>query len=224
MIRVAAIDTSTWRGGVALVQGEGDAGQVVAESLLQVRESHSRHLLPLLEHLLEQAGWHRSDIDLYASTRGPGSFTGLRVGLGTVRGLALAADRPCYGIGTLEALAVANGEEDRDRLPVMDAGRGEIYAARFTGRSFPPKEIRRPWLGRPETVGSDPAVLIGAGAVAHRGTLMAVSPGSLVREPPQGVAGAAGRLALRRSQDGDLPGSGMSPLYLRQPDAVVKSR
>ena len=70
MMRAVAIDTSTWWGGVALVEAEAGKGEVVAEAALLVRDSHSRHLLPLLEHLLDQAGWGRSEVDLYAATRG----------------------------------------------------------------------------------------------------------------------------------------------------------
>ena len=227
MIRAAAVDASTWWGGVALVQGDAGAGEVVAEAGLLVRESHSRHLLPLLEHLLAQVGWGRSDLDLYVATRGPGSFTGLRIGLGTVRGLALAAGRPCYGVGTLEALATANGREDRDRVPVMDAGRGEVYAARFTGGSFPPEPVTEPWLGNPDSVaasGTGPAVLISQGAAKHCAALLAASPGSLVREASSGVAGGTGLLAIRFHHDGLPSGTGMAPLYLRVPDAVLKPR
>ncbi len=227
MIRAAAVDASTWWGGVALVQGDAGAGEVVAEAGLLVSESHSRHLLPLLEHLLAQVGWGRSDLDLYAATRGPGSFTGLRIGLGTVRGLALAAGRPCYGVGTLEALATANGREDRDRVPVMDAGRGEVYAARFTGGSFPPEAVTEPWLGNLDSVaasGTGPAVLISQGAAKHCAALLAAAPGSLVREASSGVAGGTGLLAMRFHHDGLPSGTGMAPLYLRAPDAVLKSR
>lgn len=227
MIRAVAIDTSTWWGGVALVEGDGGAGEVVAESALLVRDSHSRHLLPMLEHLLAEAGWGRSDVDLYASTRGPGSFTGLRVGLGTLKGLALAADKPCFGVGSLESIAVANGREDRDRVVVMDAGRSEIYVARFTPCSFPPEAVIDPCLGKPDSVAaaeSDPVVWIGPAAAMHRDALLAGCPGSLVRTVRHGVAGGAGLLAVRRHHDGLPSGSGMSPLYLRTPDAVLKAR
>jgi tRNA threonylcarbamoyladenosine biosynthesis protein TsaB len=227
LIRTAAIDTSTWWGSVALVQGDGGQGEVVAEGGLLVRESHSRHLLPFLEHLLVQAGWDRSELDLYAATRGPGSFTGIRVGLGTVRGLALAAERPCYGVGTLEALAAANGTEDRDRVAVMDAGRGEIFAARFTGGSFPPEPVAEPWLGKPCSVGASgtgPAVFFGEGARKHHEELLAGDPGSMIRTGLTGVAVGAGLLAVRMAHDGASPGEGMSPLYLRAPDAVLKPR
>jgi tRNA threonylcarbamoyladenosine biosynthesis protein TsaB len=166
-------------------------------------------------------------VDLYAATRGPGSFTGLRVGLGTIRGLALAADKPCYGIGTLESLAVANGDEDRNRMAVMDAGRSEIYAAGFTGGSFPPEAVVEPCLATPDSVPvacSGPVVWIGGGAVMHRAALLSGCAGSLVRDRPLGVAAAAGRLAVRQHHDGLPAGSGMSPLYLRSPDAVLKPR
>ena len=227
MIRAVAVDTSTWWCGVALAEGDEGAGEIVAEAAVLVRDSHSRHLLPLLEHLLAGAGWDRSGVDIFAATRGPGSFTGLRVGLGSIRGLALAAGKSCYGIGTLEALAVANGEEDRDRLAVMDAGRSEIYHARFTGGSFPPETVIEPCLGMPASVAAaqpGPVVWIGPGAATHRGALLAGCPGSLVRAGRTGAAAGAALLAVRLHHDGVPSGSGMSPLYLRSPDAVLKAR
>ena len=214
MNRVAAIDTSTWWCGVALAERKPGGAQVVAEAGLLVRESHSRHLLALLEKLLAEAGWARTGLDAYAATRGPGSFTGVRVGLGTVRGLALAADRPCHGIGTLDALAAANGPESIDRIPVMGAGRGELYAARFDGASFPPRLLAGPEVGRPGRLlcrAGGPAALFGPGAESHREVLLGTEDGSWMRKAPASVAAAAACCSLhflesgRRRMPGCLP-------------------
>ncbi len=220
MKRLAAIDTSTWWLGVALVEGEAGIGNVVAETGLRVEGSHSKHLLALLEALLVEAGWARNELDAYTATRGPGAFTGVRVGLGTIRGLSLAANRPCFGVGTLESLAVANGPEPLDRVPLMDAGRGELYAARFDGESFPPRRLLEPWTGSAESVlstGGGPAVFFGPGAPAHRKALLAAGDGSVVRASLLSVAAAAGRLALHGMENGWNPDQGMSPLYVRPP-------
>ena len=140
MIRAVGLDTTTWWGGVALVAGSDDGAQTVAEAGVRVDDSHAAHLLRLLDALMVEAGWARTSVDLYAATHGPGSFTGIRIGLGTVRGLALAAGRAALGVGTLEAMAEAHGPDSRDRVPVLDAGRGEVYAARYDATGSPPEE------------------------------------------------------------------------------------
>jgi tRNA threonylcarbamoyladenosine biosynthesis protein TsaB len=220
MKQLAAIDTSTWRLGVALVEGEGGDGITVAEEGLRITDSHSKHLLSILEALLAEAGWARNGIDAYVATRGPGAFTGVRVGLGTIRGLSLAANRPCFGVGTLESLAAANGPEPVDRVPLMDAGRSELYAARFDGASFPPRPLLEPWTGSANSIqskGDGPAVFLGPGAQAHSEVLLAAGDGSMVRDSVLSVAAAAGRLALHGMENGWSPDQGMSPLYIRPP-------
>jgi tRNA threonylcarbamoyladenosine biosynthesis protein TsaB len=228
MSRLIAFDTSTWWGGVALLEdrSEPEGAVPVAEAGLLVRDSHSVHLLSLLERLLAEAGWSRSTVDAYAATRGPGSFTGLRVGLGTVRGLALASGRPGIGIGTLEALAEALGPAEGERVPLLDAGRQEVYGARYDASSFPPVEIVPPWVGPPERalaqrLGS--AVVFGPGADLHRERLVGAGLKRPVPRFPARVAAAAGRLAARKISEGVVHGDRMSPLYLRPPDAELKT-
>ncbi len=226
MIRLVAIDTSTWWGGLALVEG-GEAfpeARTVAEAGLLVRDSHAAHLLPLLERLLEEAGWPVASVNAFAATRGPGSFTGIRVGLGTVRGLGLASARPCVGIGTLQAMAEAFGPAEGDRVPLLPAGRGEVFGARYDPASSPPVEIVAPWLGPAARAlegipaGAGP-VVFGAGADAA--ALAAAGLRGVVRRPPASVAAAAGRLALARLAEGARDGDGLAPSYLRPPDAEL---
>jgi tRNA threonylcarbamoyladenosine biosynthesis protein TsaB len=225
MTRLVALETSTWWGGVALLEASEDAPVVVAEAGVRAGSSHAFHLLALLGCLVNEAGWAKSSIDAYAATRGPGSFTGLRVGLGTVRGLALGAGRPCIGIGTLEAMAEALGPAEGDRVPLLDAGRGEVYGARFDPGGSPPVVRIEPWLGPPErALEGDGAgwVLFGPGAESHRDRLIAAGWRGVPRRSPTSVAAAAGRLALGQLATGAASGTGMSPVYLRPPDAELK--
>lgn len=224
MSRLVAIDTATWWGGVALVESSAGSSvpEVVAEAGLRVRDSHSAHVLSLLQALLAEAGWERGTVDAYAATHGPGSFTGIRIGLGTVRGLGLATGRPCLGVGTLDALAEAHGPDDRVLVPLLDAGRGEVYGARF--RDGAPDGD--PWVGPPEQAvdpAGSPAVVFGPGAVPYRARILACDPRSVVRPGPTSVAAAAGRLAAARLAAGARDGDGLAPVYVRPPDAVVKS-
>ena len=225
MTRVAALDTSTWWEGVALLEAEPTGElRLVAESGILVCDSHAVHALAQLDELLGVTGWMRSDLDAYAAPRGPGSFTGLRVGLGTIRGLGLASSRPCLGIGTLEALAEALGPAGFERVPLLSAGRGEVYGARFDADSSPPREIVPPWLGPPNKAlegGAGQPVIFGPGADASASALRAAGWRGAARRTPTSVAAAAGRLALLRLAAGAEDGDGLSPLYVRPPDAEV---
>lgn len=223
--RVLAIDTSTWWGGIALVERDGDRVDVVAEAAGRVHASHAAKLLPRIEHLLDDADWPRESLDAFAATRGPGSFTGLRIGLGTARGLALAAGRPCLGIGTLDAMAAAHGDDDRARVPLLDAGRGEVYGARFEAAGFPPVGAAAPWVGPVDALAGshEPCVAFGPGADAHRGALAEIRS-VVVRAAPRSIAAAAGRLAAMRLAAGADDGEGCSPLYVRPPDAIARPR
>ena len=100
-MRVLALDTTTPRASVALL----DAAGVVAEERAVSEAGHSRWVLPAVEALLAARGLEPAAIELVAVTTGPGSFTGLRVGLGTAQGLALASGRRCVGVPTLDVLA-----------------------------------------------------------------------------------------------------------------------
>ena len=224
MTRLVALETSTWWGGVALLEASGSDPAVVAEAGLRAGSSHAFHLLALLASLMNESGWARTSVDAYAATRGPGSFTGLRVGLGTVRGLSLGSDRPCIGVGTLDAMTEALGPAESDRVPLLDAGRGEVYGARFDATGSPPVTLTAPWLGPPERAVEGDAVLFGPGARAYRDRLASAGWTGVPRSTPTSVAAAAGRLALGDLAAGAVSGAGMSPVYLRPPDAELKRR
>ena len=226
MKRVLALDSSTWWGSVSLVERQDlDPPRVVVELGRRIEDSHSEHLLRWIERALAEAGWSKSCIDAYAATRGPGSFTGIRVGLGTVRGLGLATGRPCLGVTTLEAIAFGVSESGRDRFPVMAAGRGELYAARYDPHASPPEECEAPWIESSASVVT---------RVMDEGGVIITGPGTEVETPsgpsrvpllrsPDKIAGAAGCIAaytaLERASDSPL-----APLYIRPPDALLKLR
>jgi tRNA threonylcarbamoyladenosine biosynthesis protein TsaB len=223
--RILSMDAATLWGGVALVLvGPEGRPTVVAEAGLLSSQSRAPHLLTLADAVLAEAGWARTSIDGFAATRGPGSFTGLRVALGTVSGLALSSGRPAFGIGTLEAMAELEGEAGGPRVPLLDARRGEVYGAVYDASGSPPGEIVPPWVGAPERAlaiaGSD-AVLFGSGTVEHASRLADAGWKGIPRARTQGFAGAAGRLAALRWMRGDRGGEGMSPLYLRPADAEL---
>jgi len=226
LIRVLAVDTSTRWGGVALVERPSDeeAPRVVAEAGFLNPRTHADSILDRIDWLLARAGWSKQGLDGFVSTRGPGSFTGIRVSLGTVAGLGLAADRPCAGVGTLEALAEAGGPCTRERMALIGAGRGEVYGQRFDGDSAPPEAREEPWVGPPEgaSLEGDPRPVLAPGGEFAAEELARRVPGSLPPRQPRGLAGAAGRIVLLRGLDDGGGHAGIPPLYVRPPDAVVK--
>jgi tRNA threonylcarbamoyladenosine biosynthesis protein TsaB len=228
--RVVALDASTWWGGLALVErGEaGDSTRTVAELGIQVRESHAGQLLVWAEWLLERAGWTRSDLDGFVATRGPGSFTGIRIGLGTVVGLSVAAAKPCVGISTLEALAEAHGPDEGPRIVLMEAGRGEAYGARFDASSSPPEPIEPPWLNSVDLLSrlceSGTVTILAPGSEAIADRLRETGAGTRVVAIPRTVASAAGRIALLRGFPGPDESGPPAPLYIRPPDALARRR
>lgn len=225
-MRVVAIDTSTWWGGVALVEEDGVGLHVRGETGLLVSGSHAPVVLGLVEGLLAAAGWPRETIDLFVATRGPGSFTGIRVGLGTARGLALAAGRPVLGVGTLDAMADAAGPGSDDRLPLLDAGRGEVYGMRFDAAGVPPRAREDPWVGPPERAlaGGGRVRVFGPGAERHSRALREAGLGGPEPATPRGVAASAGRIGALAHRHGRPDGSGIEPLYVRPSDAELPAR
>lgn len=225
-MRLLAIDTSTWWCGVALLDGDGEGARLVVELGARVQESHAARALSFVEAALAAAGWTKRSIDAYAAVRGPGSFTGIRVALGLVRGLAIAAGRPCIGVGTLEAMAEAVGPAAVDRVPLIDAGRGEVYGARFAASGSPPPVLVAPWVGDPARA-IDPsaaAVIFGDGGAAHSSRLREAGYQGAIGKPPTDVAAGAGRIALARLASASAGEIDFAPLYIRPSDAEVKIR
>src|SRR5207302_4909292 len=120
---ILAADTSLPVLSVALILDDALLGAVALEG----RSSRNEKLLPAIDWLLTEAAIERASVDLFAVTRGPGSFTGVRIGLATMQGLALALGKPICAMSTHEAIAPAAGRV----VIVDDAGRGELYVSEF---------------------------------------------------------------------------------------------
>ena len=123
---ILAIETATRSGSVALARGP----IVLSSAAGNAAESHSISLLEAVEDILQQAGVKLRDIDLFAAASGPGSFTGLRIGLATTKALAVCTGRKCVGVSTLAAIAHAAGESE-NTVALLPAGRGELFGQLF---------------------------------------------------------------------------------------------
>lgn len=128
-MKILAFDASAAVGAVALTEGE----ECVCSLHTQGAHTHSETLLPLAQTALESAGWTIPDIDLFACAVGPGSFTGVRIAVSLVKGLAFPEDKPCVGVSSLEALAYPLKDHDGVVCPMLDARRGNVYNALFKG-------------------------------------------------------------------------------------------
>jgi tRNA threonylcarbamoyladenosine biosynthesis protein TsaB len=123
---ILSLETATRAGSIALVRGEA----LLASRAGDAQISHSTNLLENIKAVLDEAGVALREIDIFAVATGPGSFTGLRIGLATVKSFAATLVRPCIGIQTLHAVAHAAGES-RCTIAMLPAGRGEVYAQRL---------------------------------------------------------------------------------------------
>jgi tRNA threonylcarbamoyladenosine biosynthesis protein TsaB len=128
-MRVLAIETSSAQGSVALVEG----GQLVAVRCREQEHAHAEGIPVLIDELMAEAGWRPGSLDRLAAGIGPGSFTGLRMGLALLVGIAHGLDRPLIGIGSLRAMAAAAPAERAGlRCPLVDARRDELFVAAYT--------------------------------------------------------------------------------------------
>ena len=126
-LKLLTIQTATPAGSVALTTGE----HLLGELSLDVRRPHGSWLLGAIEQLLKAAGMSAADLDGFGVTVGPGSFTGLRVGLAIIKGLAMATGKPIAGVSTLQTLAMQAPHAALPLCALLDARKQEIYAGQF---------------------------------------------------------------------------------------------
>jgi tRNA threonylcarbamoyladenosine biosynthesis protein TsaB len=131
-MKILAIETSTLLGGIAITD---DASGLIAEVRLNVKSTHSERLMTEIDHLLKQSGLELADMDVFAIATGPGSFTGLRIGLSTVKGFSYATGKPVVSVPTLEALAWNFPYCKYPVCTMLDARKKEVYAALFQWRT-----------------------------------------------------------------------------------------
>lgn len=127
-MKILALDSSAVVGTVALCEDQ----KLIAHYTLNTGNTHSQTLLPMVESVLRLSEWEIGDVELFAVSHGPGSFTGVRIGISTVKGLAFGKNIPCAGVSTLEALAYNLRGVNGLICPVMNARRSQVYNALFS--------------------------------------------------------------------------------------------
>jgi tRNA threonylcarbamoyladenosine biosynthesis protein TsaB len=214
-VRVLAVDTTSARASVALLDG----AELLGEVRLVSEAGHSRTVLPAAAFLLETAGLAPAAIEGFAVTTGPGSFTGIRVGLSSVQGLALPGSRPCLGVSTLEVLGARAQGAAPMVAPIVDAWRGEIYVAVYDASG---RTVAEPRAAAPEAALAElppgPVAFIGDGALRYRPLIEAARPDAVFPSRSLFLAATLGRLAEPRLRAGEGVGpEALRPLYLRAP-------
>lgn len=136
-MKILALESSALTASVAICED----GHVLGECTVTNGNTHSQTLLPMVESLLQTLELKISDIDLFAVSAGPGSFTGIRIGVATAKGLAFGTGKPCIGVSTLEALARRLPVPEGLVCPVMNARRNQVYTALFRYRNGVPERL-----------------------------------------------------------------------------------
>lgn len=223
-MRALGIDTATSLASVGVVEN----ARVLAERSERVGGAHAVAVLPLIREVLASSGLALEELDLVAVSIGPGSFTGVRVGLSTGKGLALAAGLRLVGVSTLEALACAAGVREGPICPILDAKKGEIYGAVFRRDAAGLHCCLAPTVASPEAFAESittPCTFVGD-ALGRYGGLFRERLGDRAVfdesvRPSGGVVALLGVERVRRTGVSDEPAT-LEPTYVRVPDAQRK--
>lgn len=214
-----ALDTATHQASLALHDGL----QVRIEHTWESRRQHTSELLPHLIAALEQIGLTSAEICALAVTRGPGSFTGLRVGLAVAKGLALARGLPLIGVPTLDVVAAAQGKDHRPLCAILQAGRGRICASMYTWERDEWRALQEPRLTTWAALAAEttsPTLFCGEIDAAGIEALTPLEDRAVILPPAACLrrAGFLAEIAWRRLNRGqtDDPAA-LTPIYLKQP-------
>ncbi len=222
-MKILAVDTSATPVSAALT----DSGRLLGEFYLNVKTTHSQTLMPIVESLLKTTGTDVKDIDVFAVNVGPGSFTGVRIGVASVKGLTMPLDKPCAAVSTLEAMANCMPYESGVVCAVMDARCSQVYNALFrmkggiAERLTPDRALSIAELKQELANYSEEVYLVGDGAEICQNAFsnmenIVLVPENIRFQHAYGTAKAAERMAEENKL---CTSDELMPLYLRLPQA-----
>ena len=220
---ILALDSTAQTGAVALCRDE----KLIASFTLNTGNTHSETLLPSVEAVLKLGDMTVDDVDLFAISKGPGSFTGVRIGAATVKGMAFGKDKPCIGVSTLEALAYNLRAFSGIACPVMNARRSQVYNALFRvengkiERLCPDRAIALTELAEElAAYGDTPIYLSGDGHDMTREALTSCNLGNTPEEMIYQSGYSVAMCALAAYEAGErTTDAELVPTYLRLPQA-----
>ena len=224
-MKVLGIDTGAAAGSAAIMQDD----VLVSEVLLTSRRTHSGRIMKAIDMVLSMAELKPSDLDGFAVAIGPGSFTGLRIGISTVKGLAFSAEKPVASVTTLDALAGQFPCSHALICPILNAGKGDVYTASY--RADKSGSVRRTGdytvispLDLTDRI-SEPCLFAGDGVKTYS-SVIKENLGSLALFPPPflnsiraSAVACIGMKRLRKHEADDL--KNIVPFYIRQSDAEI---
>lgn len=217
-MRILAVDTSAVCAAVAVTDGE----KVLSESQTNTGLTHSRTLMPMIDSTLKNAEIPLSSIDAFACSVGPGSFTGIRIGVAAIKGLCDGTDKKCMPVSTLEALAYNLLGRSCTAVSVMDARCNQVYCGIFAvdensvTRLTEDEAIKIDELNK-KLPAYENVVFVGDGAkICHNALGYGIAPPALIYQKGSSVALCAER---NYSEAKLLKGSELLPVYLRLPQA-----
>lgn len=220
-MKILAADTTTSINAVALCDENG----IIAETIVQAGRKHSERLLATVDWLFQEAATTLKHIDALAISVGPGSFTGLRIGVSTWKGLALGADLPLVPVPTLDAMTRLTTRQHGFICPMLDAKMNEVYSAVFQFEHGRRHKVLDEFVGPAESTFhalQDQVIFIGDGATLYRDTISRALPKAQFAPPqcnvPRGSAVAAEAIALIE-QGIETDPARVSPVYLRKSQA-----
>ncbi len=221
-MKVLALDTSTDVASAAVMED----GRLLGEYTLDHKKTHSQKIMVMVERLLDDLEINPLDIDVFAAAAGPGSFTGLRIGTATIKALAHAAGKDTVSVGTLEAMAYNIPCTDAVIAPLIDARRGNVYAALYKCGD-PPDEIIAPCGVSVEEFAErcaeyDAVVFVGDGAEVNR-AFLEERLGEKALFPPASLMGARASSTAAAATDKARRGETLSYAELK-PQYIKKSQ
>jgi tRNA threonylcarbamoyladenosine biosynthesis protein TsaB len=219
-IHILAIDTATRSGGVSLSRN----GEVIASLMVKAPLQYAEKILYLVDFLLDQHKLKLEDMDCFAVSTGPGSFTGLRIGIATVKGFCQGLNKPVVGISTLEALAYRFCWAHSPVAPVIDAGREQIYGALFSYNGSRIELEQEEQVSSPEQwvkgITEQECLFVGDGAQLYREILVAAHPEGRVLHTDNRILEALCQLADQRFQEAQTQSAQeLKANYIRPSDA-----
>ncbi|HEX6776019.1 MAG TPA: tRNA (adenosine(37)-N6)-threonylcarbamoyltransferase complex dimerization subunit type 1 TsaB [Methylomirabilota bacterium] len=225
-MKLLAVESATLSGGAAILDGD----RLLGEITLNIAITHSERLLAAVDRLVVDCGLAPADLEGLAVSVGPGSFTGLRVGLATVKGLAMALDLPIAPVPTLDALAARLPFADAPVCPILDARKNEVYLSLYRWRGDRMWREREYLALPPELAVAEltaPVILLGDGIEACRPWLDGQGDGIRITPVAQRLPAAATVAELGHAllaAGGGVGAEALVPLYLRPSEAELKAR